>query len=137
MYSLSHMAKAGTEGYIEDLCWRPLSWNRSSASTSRWCLYRTCSWQAARARCQIRTAAEVTAWAAKTYGEEGSFLSSSFRLANYLLSPRMWEVGQPDYERLVRLPTSAKWPSNKACWVMSGFDLPWLSIPPRRVRKKK
>jgi hypothetical protein len=25
MYSLSHMAKAGTEGYIEDLCWRPLS----------------------------------------------------------------------------------------------------------------
>jgi hypothetical protein len=76
----------------------------------------------------IHTAAEVTVWAAKTYGDEGSFLTCSFKLANYLLSPRMGEVGQADFERLVRLPTAAKWPS-VACWVMSGFDLP-MSIHP-------
>jgi hypothetical protein len=41
----------------------------------------------------------------------------------------MGEVGQADYERFVRLPTAAKWPSNKSCWVMSGFDLPMTIHP--------
>jgi hypothetical protein len=50
-------------------------------------------------------------------------LIGSFQKANYLLSLRMGERRQADFEKLIRLPVSTTWPSNKATWVMSGFDL--------------
>jgi uncharacterized membrane protein YgcG len=50
-------------------------------------------------------------------------LSGSFQLANYLISPKVGEVGQVDYERVVRLPATTSWPSNKITWIMGGFGL--------------
>jgi hypothetical protein len=44
-------------------------------------------------------------------------------MANFLLSPKVGEVGQADYERLARMPTSTKWPATKATWIFSGYDL--------------
>jgi hypothetical protein len=58
-------------------------------------------------------------------------------MANHLLSPRTGEVGQADYERLLRLPKEANWPSGKISWAMSGFDLPMAIQPTSEDAEKE
>jgi hypothetical protein len=129
MHSLSHMARSGTEGYIEDFLVAASKLKSILGAHIHVVPLPHLFMAGCTCPLAIRTAAEVTVWAAKTFGEDGNFLTNSFKLANYLLAPRMGADCQTDYERLVRLPVAAKWPSNKASWVMSSFDLP-LAIHP-------
>jgi hypothetical protein len=123
IHSLSHLSKAGTEGYIEDLLMgssklRAVLGQQVQVVPLPHLFLAGCT-----CPMTIRAAAEITSWAAKVYGEDGRFLTSSFQKANYLLMPRKGEEGQPDYEKLIRLPAATTWPSNKATWVMTGYDL--------------
>jgi hypothetical protein len=129
MHSLSHMAKAGTEGYIEDFLVAASKLKAALGVHIQVVPLSHLFMAGCTCPLAIRTAAEVMVWAAKTFGDDGNFLTNSFKLANYLLSPRMGDDCQTDYERLMRLPMAAKWPSNKAIWVISSFDLP-LAIHP-------
>jgi hypothetical protein len=137
VHSLSHMAKAGTEGYIEDLLMaasklRAVLGQQIQVVPLPHLLLAGCT-----CPMTIRTAAEVTSWAAKVYGEDGRFLTGSFRKANHLLAQRRGEIGQQDFEKLVRLPAAATWPSNKATWVMSGFDLKMQIEPTDTMTEKE
>jgi hypothetical protein len=128
MHSLSHMAKAGTEGYIEDFLVAASKLKAALGVHIQVVPLPHLFMAGCTCPLVIRTAAEVTVWAGKTFGDDSNFLTNSFKLSNHL-SPRMGDDCQTDYERLVRLPMAAKWPSNKAIWVMSSFELP-LAIHP-------
>jgi hypothetical protein len=77
------------------------------------------------------------AWAVKVYGEDGRYLTASFQVANYLLSPRMGDDNQLDYERIVRLPVKTNWPSTKVSWLLAGYDLPTLIQPTLAIREQE
>jgi hypothetical protein len=124
IHSLTHMAKVGLERNTEDLLlvtskMKAVMGQHLQVVPLPYLFLAGCTCQLA-----IRTAAEITAWAAKVYGEDGRYLTASFQVANYLLSPRMGDNSQLDYERIVRLPGNTNWPSTKVSWLMAGFDLP-------------
>jgi hypothetical protein len=131
------MARSGTEGYIEDLLiatskLRSVLGQQLTVAPLPHLFTAGCT-----CPLTIRTAAEVTVWASRVFGEEGKFLTSSFKIANFLLNPKRGEEVQQDYEKLVRLPTSTTWPSAKVAWVMSGFDLPIQIQPTGEMAEKE
>jgi hypothetical protein len=123
MHSLSHMARVGTEAYAEDIL---VATSKIKAVLGQQIevvplphlFVAGCTDPLA-----IRTAAEFTSWAAKVYGKAGKFLKTGFQMANFLLQAKVGDVAQVYYERLARMPTSTKWPSTKATWIFSGYDL--------------
>jgi hypothetical protein len=131
------MARVGTEGYAEDLLLAASKLKTLLGQTVEVVPLPHMFMAGCTCPMTIRTAAEVTAWADKVYGEGGRLLSSSFRMANHLLSPRTGEIGQADYERLLRLPKEANWPSGKISWAMSGFDLPMAIQPTSEDAEKE
>jgi hypothetical protein len=136
IHSLSHMARTGTEGYVEDML---LATSKLKAMLGQqiqvvplphlFLAGCTCP-------ITIRTAGGVAAWANKVYGDEGKLLSGSFQLANYLISPKAGEMGQVDYEQVVRLPATSTWPANKSTWIMCGFGLK-MQVQPISEKNEK
>jgi hypothetical protein len=123
LHSLSHMARVGTEAYIEDLL---LAASKIKAILGQHVAVIPLPHMFAagcKSETAIRTVAEVTTWASKVFGNDGLYLGRSFDLANELLAPKVGAEAQTDYERTMRLPTSSKWPARKAKWVMGGFKL--------------
>jgi hypothetical protein len=123
IHSLSHMARAGTEGYIEELL---MAGSKIKAVLGQHVaviplphLFEA----GCKSEMAIRTVAEVTTWASRVYGNDGLYLGRSFEIANKLLAPKMGAEAQVDYERTLWLPTTTKWPATKATWVMGGFKL--------------
>jgi hypothetical protein len=135
LHSLSHMARAGTEGYIEDFL---MASSRLKASLGQHVdviplphLFEAgCDSEQV-----IRIVAEVTTWASKVFGDDGQYLGESFEIANELLAPMMGAEAQGDYDRILRLPTSTKLPAAKATWRMGGFKLA-RAIEPVSVAKE-
>jgi hypothetical protein len=117
------MSRSGTEGYAEDLLVATSKLKSILGQQVQVVPLPPLFLAGCTCPMTIRTAAEVAVWAAKVYGAEGSYLTSSFKLASHLLLPRVGEEGQKDYERLVRLPDSTTWPASKIAWMMGGFDL--------------
>jgi hypothetical protein len=81
MHSLSHMARVGTEAYVEDIL---IATSKIKAVVGQQIevvplphlFVAGCTDPLA-----IRTAAEFTSWAAKVYGEDGKFLTKGFQMA--------------------------------------------------------
>jgi hypothetical protein len=121
IHSLSHMSKTGTEGHIEDLLMGALKLRAVLGQQVQVVPLPHLLLAGCTCPMTIHMAAEVTALAAKVYGEDGRFLTGSFQKANYLLSPRTGARGQD--EKMIRLPVTTMWPSSKATWVMARFDL--------------
>jgi uncharacterized membrane protein YgcG len=121
MHSLSHMARAGMEGYIEDLL---MAASKIKAVLGQHVAVIPHLFEAGcRSEMAIRTVAEVTTWASMVYGNDGLYLGRTFEIANELLAPKMGAEVQVDYERTLRLPTTPRWPATRATWVMGSFKL--------------
>jgi hypothetical protein len=129
LHSLSHIARAGTEGYAEDLLLVTFKIKAVMGQAIQVIPLPHLFLAGCTCPMTIRTAAEIAAWSAKVYGQDGRYLTASFQTANYLLSPMMGDNSQMDYERLCRLPSNTNWPAAKETWLMNGLDLP-LQIQP-------
>jgi hypothetical protein len=125
IHSLSHMARAGTVGYIEDLL--------ASASQIKSVIGQHVQVAplpplylgGCDCPLTIRTCSEITRWCAKVFGEEGLFLSKSFEKAEVLVATvKSGDDGpQVDHKSLMRLPVSTDWPATRELWTMGGFHL--------------
>jgi hypothetical protein len=121
IFSASHMAMAGTAGYVEDLL--------SASAQIRSVLGQHIKVAPAPhlfiAGCKntevIRICAEVSAWIDEAYSEDDAYLVESFRLANELLVADNDDEVQDDYTRRLRLPATNDARRGKRCWVMAGF----------------
>jgi hypothetical protein len=123
VHSLSHMARVGTEAYAEDLLIATSKLKAVLGQQIEVVPLPHLFVVGCKDPMAIRTAGEFISWAVTVYGEDGKFLTKSFQMANFLLSPKVGELGLPYYERLARMPTSTKWPAAKALWIFSGYDL--------------
>jgi hypothetical protein len=137
IHSLSHMARAGTEGYAEDLLLAGTKLRAALGQQLHVVPLPHLFLSGCTCPMTIRTAAEVAAWAAKVYGEEGKLLTDSFQLANYLISPKAGEKRQIDYERVVRLPASPMGTAARTTWIMSGFGLKEQVQPISEIAEKE
>jgi hypothetical protein len=102
IFSASHMAMAGTAGYVEDL----LSASAQIRSVMGQHIKVAPAPHLFLAGCKnmevIGIAAEVSAWIDKAYLEDDAYLVESFRLANELLVAEHDDDVQEDYTRRIR-----------------------------------
>jgi hypothetical protein len=123
IFSASHMATAGTAGYIEDL----LAASAQIKSVLGQHVMVAPAPQLFMGGCRssevVRTCAEVSAWIDEGYGEGEGYLVESFRLANETLVSHDDDDLQVDYTVRIRLPSTNDIRKGKRCWIMGGFTL--------------
>jgi hypothetical protein len=121
--SISHMARAGTVGYVEDLLSAASQIKFSLGGNVQVALLLPLFLGGCNCPMTIRTVAEVAKWASVVFAKEGLFLTNSFNkaLSEIIVSPR--NDGQDNYMRQLRLPITSEWPATKATWNIDGESL--------------
>jgi hypothetical protein len=122
MFSGSHLARAGTVGYIEDLVAAAASIKAVLGGALKVAPAPPLFLGGCDKDDIIRSCAEVYRWAEDVFGEEDGFMKESVA-RGYKLLEDATEDRQGDYRRRMRLPASLSPADGKKCWEMGGFNL--------------
>jgi hypothetical protein len=135
LFSGTHMARARTVGYIEDLLAASASNKSVMGQELRVAPLPLMFLGGCNSPEVLRIAAEVSAWAQDVYRRAEGFIVESYKLALECIQDDS-DGAQSDYKVRMRLPVALAPAAGKKCWVMSGFHVK-KNVEPLKEEKEK